>query len=105
MSHNEPTQTNEDERDVQVPDPEVVPQAKRRQFTAEYKLRILGEADACTEPGQIGSLLRREGLYSSYLSKWRQQREEGTTTSPALPGNEVAKPKTPSAAELARTPA
>ena len=50
-----------------VPDPEVVPQAKRRRFSAEYKLRILEEVDACHESGQIGSLLRREGLYSSHL--------------------------------------
>jgi transposase-like protein len=62
---------------TRIPDSEVVPKARRRQFAAEYKLRIVREADACTEPGQIGSLLRREGLYSSYLSKWRQQREEG----------------------------
>jgi transposase-like protein len=62
---------------TQIPDPEVVPKAKRRQFSAAYKLRIVQEADACTAPGQIGSLLRREGLYSSYLSKWRRQREEG----------------------------
>ena len=48
-----------------VPDPEVVPRAKRRRFSAEYKLRILEEAEACSERGQIGSLLRREGLYSS----------------------------------------
>jgi len=54
-----------------------VPKAKRRRFTAQYKLRVIREADTCTEPGQIGSLLRREGLYSSYLSKWRQQQEEG----------------------------
>ena len=62
---------------TRIPDPEVVPKARRRQFTAEYKLRIVREADACTASGQVGSLLRREGLYSSYLSKWRQQREEG----------------------------
>lgn len=60
--------------DARMPDPEVVPKAQRRQFTAEYKLRILEEADRCTEPGQIGALLRREGLYSSHLSKWRQLR-------------------------------
>lgn len=60
-----------------IPDPEVVPKAKRRKFSAEYKLRILGEADNCTEPGQIGALLRREGLYSSHLSTWRRQREQG----------------------------
>jgi transposase len=56
---------------------EVVPKAKRRNFPAEYKLRILQEAERCSEPGQIGSLLRQEGLYSSHLSKWRQQREQG----------------------------
>jgi transposase-like protein len=50
----------------------------RRRFTAEYKIRIVREADRCTEPGQLGALLRREGLYSSHLSTWRQQREEGT---------------------------
>jgi transposase len=61
----------------QVPDPEVVPQAKRRRFSAKYKLRILEEADACREPGEIGALLRREGLYSSYLTAWRRQREQG----------------------------
>ncbi len=50
----------------------------RRRFTAEYKLRILREADRCTQPGQLGALLRREGLYSSHLTTWRQHREEGT---------------------------
>jgi len=60
-----------------VPDPEVVPKAKRRKFTAEYKRRILEEADNCTEAGQIGALLRREGLYSSHLTTWRRQRDRG----------------------------
>jgi len=55
----------------------VTPKAKRRFFTAEYKRKILQEADACTEPGQIGALLRREGLYSSHLVTWRQARERG----------------------------
>ena len=58
-------------------DPEVKAKPERRRFTAEYKLRILEEADACTENGQIGALLRREGLYSSNLTHWRQQRAEG----------------------------
>ena len=61
----------------QVPDPEVVPKAKRRRFTKNYKLRILKQADASTQPGQIGALLRSEGLYSSNLTKWRRQREAG----------------------------
>ena len=62
---------------VDIPDPEVVPKAKRRKFSAEYKRRILDEADSCTEPGQIGALLRREGLYSSHLTTWRRQRDRG----------------------------
>jgi transposase len=56
---------------------EVTSKAKRRFFTAEYKRKILQEADACTEPGQIGALLRREGLYSSHLVEWRRLRERG----------------------------
>jgi transposase-like protein len=59
-------------------DPEVNAKPERRQFSAEYKRRILEEADACTEPGQIGALLRREGLYSSNLINWRKQRSEGS---------------------------
>jgi transposase-like protein len=53
--------------------------ARRRQFSAEYKKRVLEEADACSEPGAIGALLRREGLYSSHLVVWRRQRAEGTS--------------------------
>ena len=59
------------------PDPEVSEKPARRKFTAEYKLRILKEADGCSKPGQIGALLRREGLYSSALSSWRKQRDKG----------------------------
>jgi transposase len=58
-----------------IPDPEVVPKAQRRKFSAKHKLRVLDEADNCTEPGQIVALLRREGLYSSHLSTWRRERE------------------------------
>jgi transposase-like protein len=60
-----------------VPDPELVAQAKRRSFTAEYKARILAEADACTRSGEVGELLRREGLYTSHLTYWRKQRKDG----------------------------
>ena len=60
-----------------VPDPEVPDKAKRRLFSPEYKLRVLREADACRGEGQIGALLRREGLYSSHLTTWRRQRETG----------------------------
>ena len=60
-----------------VEDPEVVEQAKRRRFTAEYKLRIVREADAFGKgDGDVAALLRREGLYSSQLSSWRRQRDE-----------------------------
>ena len=59
-----------------VPDPEVSERPSRRRFTAKYKQRIVREADACTEPGAIGSLLRREGLYSSLLATWRRQRDQ-----------------------------
>jgi transposase len=58
-------------------DPEVPSKAKRRRFTTEYRLKILREADRCKGPGEVGALLRREGLYSSLLSTWRQQRENG----------------------------
>jgi transposase len=60
-----------------VPDPELVERAKRRSFTARYKLEILAKADACTAPGEIGELLRREGLYTSHLTYWRKQRRDG----------------------------
>jgi transposase-like protein len=59
-----------------VPDPEVVATAKRRHFSAKEKLRILEEADAC-EHGEIGALVRREGIYTSYLSRWRRERDRG----------------------------
>lgn len=58
------------------PDTEVVARPTRRRFSAEYKLRILQEAEQCAD-GQVGSLLRREGLYASHLSAWRRQREAG----------------------------
>jgi len=60
-----------------APDPEVRALAKRRQFNAAYKLALLEEADRCTNPGAIGALLRREGLYSSHLTMWRREREAG----------------------------
>jgi hypothetical protein len=60
-----------------IPDPEVVPEAKCRKSSAEHKVRILVEADRCTERGEVGALLRREGLYSSHLSSRRRQRDQG----------------------------
>ena len=79
MSYEQPTERQQQQTNLEtkVPDPEVMPKAKRRKFTAEYKLRIIEEADTCTEPGQVGALLRREGLYSQHLSKWRHKRRKG----------------------------
>ena len=81
---------------VSGPDPEVPEQAVRRRYSVPYKLRILEEADACTEYGQLGSLLRREGLYSSHLKTWRRQRDEGILhgLTPKKRGRK-AKPKDP----------
>ena len=61
----------------QVPDPRVLEHPERRRFTVDYKARIVREADACAQHGQIGALLRREGLYSSQLSTWRRAYREG----------------------------
>ena len=84
------------------PDPQVIPKAERRRFSAEYKQRILAEADACTERGQIGALLRREGLYSSHLDKWRTQRARGVlqalTPHKRGPKPVPRRPKSPSCA-------
>lgn len=60
-----------------IPDPEVEERKPRRRFSAGYKLRILKEYEACTKPGEIGALLRREGLYSSNINTWRRQRDQG----------------------------
>ena len=61
-----------------VPDPELAEQRpRRRKFSAKYKLEILERADACTRPGEVGELLRREGLYTSHLTAWRKQRRNG----------------------------
>jgi len=60
-----------------VPDPELTERPRRRSFTAEYKVKVLKQADSCKKPGELGALLRREGLYSSHLSSWRRQRDAG----------------------------
>lgn len=85
------------------PDPEVVEKPARRRFTAAYKLEILKEAEACSERGEIGALLRREGLYSSHLTTWRGQRDQGSlrALAPAKRGRK-AKPRNPPADEVAR---
>lgn len=82
---------------VPAPDPEVVPKARRRSFTAEYKLRILREAETCTKLGQIGALLRREGLYSSHLTEWGRLRDKGfLATAAERRRGRQAKPADPS---------
>jgi transposase-like protein len=60
-----------------LPDPEVPEKPRRRRYAAEYKLRVLKEVDACRAPGELGALLRREGLYFSHIKTWRRQRDEG----------------------------
>lgn len=87
----------------QRPDPEVASTRPRRQFTARYKLRILRAVDACEQPGEIGTLLRREGLYHSHIQTWRRQMENGILTSlaPKQRGRKK-KPVNPLAEEVAR---
>jgi len=72
-----PAANDQNELEISPPDPEVTEVKPRRRFTVPYKLRVLELADHCTEPGQIGALLRREGLYSSHLTTWRKQRDQG----------------------------
>jgi transposase len=85
------------------PDPELVERPQRRRFSAAYKLRVLHEADGLSRPGEIGALLRREGLYSSHLSTWRGQREEGILEALARPrGRKPADPLAVENAELRR---
>jgi transposase-like protein len=88
------------------PDPEVPEKKPRRKFTAKYKLQILQEADACTEPGQLGAFLRSKGLYSSNLTTWRRQRDEGLldALSPKKRGRKEKEknPLAPRVAELER---
>jgi transposase len=88
---------------ISPPDPEVSEKKPRRRFTAKYKLRILDEADACTEMGQLGALLRKEGLYSSSLTLWRKQRAQGIlkAMSPKKRGPK-GKDKNPLAEQVAR---
>src|SRR5260370_22620981 len=65
------------DRPAVTPDPEVPAQAVRRRYSAEYKLEILRQADRCSQPGEIGALLRREGLYFSPLTTWGRERDQG----------------------------
>jgi transposase-like protein len=85
---------SEQEMAAAPPDPEVAEKPERRRVTAKYKLDILRQADACAESGSLGALLRREGLYSSNLTAWRRQRDEGTLAAltPKQRGRKALKP-------------
>lgn len=82
------------------PDPELVEKPKRRRFTAAYKLKIVREAEACSRPGEIGALLRREGLYSSLLTEWRRAHDAGALGALERPRGRPA--SDPRDAEIAR---
>jgi transposase len=82
-----------------LPGPELVERPRRRRFSAEYKLRILREVDACSRPGEVGALCRREGLYSSLLTEWRRARDAGSLEALARPRGR--KPTDPLEAENA----
>src|SRR2546421_10269841 len=87
------------------PEVEVVAMAKRRQFTGEYKRKIVREADGCKTPGAIGALLRREGLYSSHLTTWRAARDRGELAGAPKkrgPARRVVDPRDKKLAEQAR---
>ena len=79
---------------------EVMAKPARRRFTSEYKLRILREADASSRPGEIGALLRREGLYSSNLTQWRKQREKGELEGLSRKRGPLPKPRNPLAGKV-----
>jgi len=83
------------ERNGDVPDPEVAGKVTRRRFTAAYKRRIVREADKCTKPGDLGALLRREGVYSSSLSAWRRQLAAGDLAGTGAKRGPKAQPKDP----------
>jgi transposase-like protein len=79
----------------QAPEVEVVAKAERRRFTVEYKRKIVWEADGCKTSGAVGALLRREGLYSSYLTAWRAARDRGELAGPAKKRGPVTQPPDP----------
>ena len=85
-----------------APEPEVPEKPKRRRFTAEYKLRIVQAAARCTQSGELGALLRREGLYSSHLATWRQQSQNGTLRALAPKKRGPKKKRDPRDAEIAK---
>jgi hypothetical protein len=84
------------------PDPEVPAKRRRRNLTAAYKLKILQKIDECTEPGQVGALLRREGLYSSNITRWRKERDQGILTAMTPKKRGRKKVKNPMTNEVAK---
>jgi len=85
------------------PDPELTDRPRRRKFSAEYKLRVVQQADTCTRPGEIGALLRREGLYTSHLTTWRRQRDQGALLALRRPrGRRKADPRVAEQAQWQR---
>jgi transposase-like protein len=88
------------DRMAEVPDPEVPERAKRRRFTAGYKLAILDELDRAVEPGAKGAILRREGLYTSHIVEWRRARDTGALAALGQPRGR--KPANPLAGEVER---
>ena len=83
-------------------DTEVPARVQRRRFTAAYKLKILEQAERCSQPGEIGALLRREGLYSSHLTSWRQARQKGALAALSQKRGRIKKKETAEAKEVAR---
>jgi transposase len=90
------------EKVEEVPDPEVEARPQRRRFTAEYKARILREAERCRKSGEIGALLRREGLYASHLITWRRQREKDGVAGLSRKRGRKADPESGSARKIAQ---
>jgi transposase len=88
---------------AEAPDPEVTARAARRRFTAAYKLQILRTADACAGAGEVGTVLRRAGLYSSHLTTWRRQRDAGSLAAlaPKKRGRPAEQPSSPLARRVA----
>jgi len=90
------------QRELSAPDPELAERPRRRTFTAEYKLDILRQTEACSQPGEIGALLRREGLYTSHLSAWRRQRDAGALAALGRPRGRKPHPLAVETASLRR---
>jgi transposase len=101
MSNDEPIHVRRNgDHGAELPESEVVVKPRRRQYSPEYKQRVLQEYEACSEPGGRGALLRREGLYSSHINTWRRQRARGELA--GLAGRKRGPKVDPQAVEIAR---